>query len=371
MIPVDANVPCDARARASAHFRVRRRRTGGLTAGCRCSARLCPTAAPTTRSTSAIRDGDDYPRITGARGPRLPDGRQSRPQRRQPLRRAPSRAWAGRCRGRISAAAPSSSPSASTAAPPTGTRSAGSPRCAAAAPAPRSIRPSAPPAKAAGAGDRAAVSRDRPDVAVEQAGPIEFRDPRRPPRAEAGQRLDRRWSSPSLGVIVLAQPLLLIFAGIVLASMLDGGTRLLGRVLPIGRGWRLAIVTLAGSASSSGPSISPAPSSSPRPSGCARRSPSRSTGSSPGPTRWAWSRAASTSEQLERPADGHARPARLGGVERAWARSPALVMILVIGIFIAIEPRLYQRGVAWMLPLRQPRPLLPHRRADGLTSCAG
>ena len=47
------------------------------------------------------------------------------------------------------------------------------------------------------------------------------------------------------GVIVLAQPLLLIFAGIVLASMLDGGARLLGRVLPIGRGWRLAIVTLA------------------------------------------------------------------------------------------------------------------------------
>ena len=27
--------------------------------------------------------------------------------------------------------------------------------------------------------------------------------------------------------------------------MLDGGTRLLGRVLPIGRGWRLAIVCLA------------------------------------------------------------------------------------------------------------------------------
>ena len=29
----------------------------------------------------------------------------------------------------------------------------------------------------------------------------------------------------------------------------------------------------------------------------------------------------------------------------------SLVMILVIGIFIAVEPRLYQRGVAWMLPL--------------------
>src|SRR3546814_13238364 len=45
--------------------------------------------------------------------------------------------------------------------------------------------------------------------------------------------------------IILVQPILLIFAGIVMASMLDGGTRLLGRVLPIARGWRLLIVCLA------------------------------------------------------------------------------------------------------------------------------
>ena len=45
--------------------------------------------------------------------------------------------------------------------------------------------------------------------------------------------------------IVLIQPILLIFAGIVMASMLDGGTRLLGRVLPIARGWRLLIVCLS------------------------------------------------------------------------------------------------------------------------------
>ena len=49
-----------------------------------------------------------------------------------------------------------------------------------------------------------------------------------------------------LGVIFLAQPLLLIFGGIVVAAIFDGGTRLLGRVLPIGRGWRLLIVVLAG-----------------------------------------------------------------------------------------------------------------------------
>ena len=30
----------------------------------------------------------------------------------------------------------------------------------------------------------------------------------------------------------------------------------------------------------------------------------------------------------------------------------SIVMILVIGIFVAVEPRLYERGVAWMLPMR-------------------
>ncbi|HEX8514075.1 MAG TPA: hypothetical protein VF688_13330, partial [Allosphingosinicella sp.] len=78
---------------------------------------------------------------------------------------------------------------------------------------------------------------------VEQPGPAEMRDPL------IRQELKRAsvWFGMALAiaaVIFLAQPLLLIFAGIVLASMLDGGTRLLGRVLPIGRGWRLAIVTI-------------------------------------------------------------------------------------------------------------------------------
>ena len=49
-----------------------------------------------------------------------------------------------------------------------------------------------------------------------------------------------------VGMVVLAQPIMLIIGGLVFAVILDGGTRLLGRVLPIGRGWRLAIVTIAG-----------------------------------------------------------------------------------------------------------------------------
>jgi hypothetical protein len=44
---------------------------------------------------------------------------------------------------------------------------------------------------------------------------------------------------------------------------------------------------------------------------------------------------------------------RLGtAVSSALGAVTSLAMILVIGIFIAIEPRLYERGVAWMLPMR-------------------
>ena len=83
-----------------------------------------------------------------------------------------------------------------------------------------------------------------PLPADEPLGPSEFRDP------FIRQELKRAsvWFGLGLAilaVIFLAQPLLLILGGVVFAAMLDGGTRLLGRVLPIGRGWRLLIVTLA------------------------------------------------------------------------------------------------------------------------------
>ena len=86
---------------------------------------------------------------------------------------------------------------------------------------------------------------DSPVPHAEERGPTELRDPL--------IRQEMKKATVWLGMTVfllalffLAQPLLLILAGVVFASILDGGTRLLGRVLPIGRGWRLAIVTLAG-----------------------------------------------------------------------------------------------------------------------------
>jgi hypothetical protein len=45
-------------------------------------------------------------------------------------------------------------------------------------------------------------------------------------------------------VVYLAHPLLVIFGGFVFAMLIDGGQRLLGRVLPIGRPWRVAVVLL-------------------------------------------------------------------------------------------------------------------------------
>jgi predicted PurR-regulated permease PerM len=46
-------------------------------------------------------------------------------------------------------------------------------------------------------------------------------------------------------VVILIEPILFIMGSVVIAVMLDGGTRLLGRVLPIPRSARLAIVTFA------------------------------------------------------------------------------------------------------------------------------
>src|ERR671932_934435 len=80
---------------------------------------------------------------------------------------------------------------------------------------------------------------------VERPGPAEFRDPLvRREMAKAAV-----WFGIGLailGVVVLGQPLLLIVGGAIFAVFLDGGVRVLGRYLPIPRGWRLLIVLLVG-----------------------------------------------------------------------------------------------------------------------------
>ena len=67
---------------------------------------------------------------------------------------------------------------------------------------------------------------------VEQPGPTDIDDP----LVRSEVRRAAVWIGMVLlaaGVVLLAQPLLLIFGGLIFAVILDGGTRLLGRWLPI------------------------------------------------------------------------------------------------------------------------------------------
>ena len=184
---------------------------------------------------------------------------------------------------------------------------------------------------------------------VERPGPVEMRDP------FVRQELKRAWvwlGSILLiaAVIVLAEPLLLIVAGIVFAATLDGGARLLGRVLPIGRGWRLAMVALAavgfmvGTIWFAGVELA----------GQAQAFREIITIQTQRLLDLA-SAYGFSADNLQIDQFGQQLMSGLGRVTSAVSSAlgalTSFVMILVIGIFIAVEPRLYERGVAWMLPI--------------------
>src|SRR5947209_20600892 len=184
---------------------------------------------------------------------------------------------------------------------------------------------------------------------IERPGPAEFRDPivRREMQKAAV------WFGMALaiaGVIVLGQPLLLIVGGAIFAVFLDGGVRLLGRFLPIWRGWRLLLVLVLGF----------------------------------GFLGWVvWFAGTTIGAQFEAlrevvtaqfdrllafaaslglmPKDQSADVGGqlLGGIGRLTSALgsvigavASVIAMIVIGIFLASEPRLYDRGIAWMLPLR-------------------
>jgi predicted PurR-regulated permease PerM len=189
------------------------------------------------------------------------------------------------------------------------------------------------------------------DGHVEERGPTEISDP----LVRQEMKKAAVWLGMATGLVAiffLAQPLLLILAGIVFASILDGGARLLGRFLPIGRGWRLAIVTLAGigfvvwTFYFAGVTL------------VEQAERLRQVITLQVDRILAWGNSLGVVQggfnidQLSSQLMGSL--GRLGSaVSSAIGAIASLVMILVIGIFIAVEPRLYERGIAWMLPLRR------------------
>lgn len=151
-------------------------------------------------------------------------------------------------------------------------------------------------------------------------------------------------------VVLLVQPLLLIFAALVLAAMFDGGTRLLGRVLPIARGWRL-LITCLGVAAFLAWTIYFAGSQIASQFETLRVVVETQLGRVFG-----WAQAQGL---LPRTGGGQAIANEIMGsfgrltswLGSALGAISSLALILVLSIFIAAEPRLYERGFAWLLPI--------------------
>ena len=149
--------------------------------------------------------------------------------------------------------------------------------------------------------------------------------------------------------VYIARPLLVIFGALVFASMIEGGTRLLGRVLPIGRTWRVSIVLIgvvlffawlvyfAGSTISQEAAEFPAIIE-------------RQIGEL---LDYARSQGFNISQDhLENYAGSIG--SGISTVTRALSGLvgglTTIVLIAIIGIYVAVDPAVYERGVAWMLP---------------------
>ena len=208
--------------------------------------------------------------------------------------------------------------------------------------------PAAKPAKARRTRRKPAVQED---TFREEVGPTELYDP----IVRTEIKRAAVWIGMTafvVGLVWLAQPLLLIMGGLVLAAMFDGGARLLGRVLPIPRGIRLTIVVLAVFGFMYWTFVF--------------------TGSELAAQ--AASLQAIVETQIETignriAAAGFNISAEdvksfgtqiLNSVGRVTEAVSSVVgtvtnmaMMLVLAIFIAAEPRMYERGVAWMLPLAE------------------
>src|SRR5437763_2776236 len=196
------------------------------------------------------------------------------------------------------------------------------------------------------------ASKERPSTTephIERPGPAEFRDP-----------LVRRemvkaavWFGMALvfvGIIVLGQPLLLIVGGAIFAVFLDGGTRLLGHFLPVPRAWRLLLVLILGFgfigwvAWFAGTTIA------------AQFGALREVVNAQFERLMHFAASLGLMPRGQYPDLG---TQVLGGVARLTSAVgsvigavASIIAMIVIGIFIASEPRLYDRGIAWMLPLR-------------------
>jgi predicted PurR-regulated permease PerM len=150
-------------------------------------------------------------------------------------------------------------------------------------------------------------------------------------------------------VVLLIQPILIILAGLVFASMLDGGVRLLGRYLKIPRGWRLLIVVvltvlfIGVTVYQTGAGV------------VVQFKQLQATLMIQFDRLSQWA----AGQGIVPGADdlkGLAQQA-MGSVGKltSWIGTAigaitSLFMVMVIGLFVAMEPKIYDRGLQWMVP---------------------
>lgn len=149
--------------------------------------------------------------------------------------------------------------------------------------------------------------------------------------------------------VYISQSLLVIFGAMVFASMIDGGARLLGRALKIGRRWRVGIVLLLTLAffywlaTYAGSQISRE----------AAQFPQIIEAQLGQAISWLEGQGFAINQSDMQNLAGNLMSG-VGTVTRAiggiFGGLTTLLLIGIIGIYVAMEPDLYERGVAWMLP---------------------
>ncbi len=185
-------------------------------------------------------------------------------------------------------------------------------------------------------------------VATSHAGPTDFSDPLL--RAEIKRAAVWIGMAVLVGLaIYLAEPLLVIFGGMVFAAMIDGGARLLGRVLPAPRAIRVTLVLLGGVlfmvwvSMFAGNQIADQ----------AAALPAIIEAQVMRGLDWLQANGARVDAKA---VEGIAEKL-LGGVGQLTSAVGGVLgglttafLVMVLGIYFAAEPQLYRRGVAWMLP---------------------
>jgi putative permease len=187
-----------------------------------------------------------------------------------------------------------------------------------------------------------------------RAGPTDIHDPL--VRQEAKKALIWFGVAGMIAlVVVLSDPLMVVFGGMVFGALLDGGARLLRKVLPIGRVWRVTIVLLAAVGFSlwfltyAGSQIALQ----------AAALPETLLAQAMKALHWAERHRLVTinTRMIQNLTEqAIAGVGQLTGVVGGLiGGATTIFLILVLGIYFAIDPQPYQRGLAWMLP-RESRP---------------